>query len=95
MSHIAYVRVSASDQKTDRQLDLLKDQAIDKLFEEKISGATAARPQLQAMLEYVRDGDVIVVESLSRLARSARDLLNIVEKATREKCRLKIPKRKV
>lgn len=80
MAKIAYIRVSTNEQNTDRQKDILKEHGTFKqVFEEKISGATTARPQLQKMLEYVREGDTVVIESLSRLARSARDLLNIVE----------------
>lgn len=52
---------------------------IDKVFMEKISGKDTNRPQLKAMIEYVRDGDVLYIESISRLARSTRDLLKIVD----------------
>ena len=58
---------------------------IDKLFEEKISGKNTNRPQLQSMLAYVREGDTVYVESFSRLARSTKDLLNIVEELTSKK----------
>lgn len=76
---IAYIRVSTNDQNTARQLAAMENVGIDKIFEEKISGKTMDRPQLKAMLEFVRDGDTVYVESISRLGRSLKDLLNIVE----------------
>ena len=76
MAKVGYIRVSSVDQNTDRQLDGI---TLDKVFTEKVSGATTDRPQLQAMLEYVREGDSIVVHSIDRLARSLADLLKLVE----------------
>lgn len=72
---IGYVRVSTHDQNTARQLDGVH---LDKVFEEHASGKSVARPALQACLEYVRDGDVLHVHSIDRLARNLRDLLTIV-----------------
>lgn len=72
---IGYVRVSSEDQNTDRQ-DL---GAVDKLFTEKVSGATAKdRPQLQALMEFAREDDEVVVYSIDRLARDLRDCVHIV-----------------
>ncbi|MDF3930393.1 MULTISPECIES: recombinase family protein [Pseudomonas] len=76
MARVGYVRVSSLDQNTERQLDGV---ALDKVFSDKVSGATIDRPQLQAMLEYVREGDTIYVHSIDRLARSLVDLLKLVE----------------
>ncbi|MEM0909827.1 MAG: recombinase family protein [Pseudomonadota bacterium] len=76
METIGYKRVSSSDQNTARQLDGI---GIDKLFEEKISGATTERPKLQEMISYVREGDKVVVHEMSRLGRSMIDLTNIVK----------------
>ncbi|AOE86996.1 recombinase family protein [Pseudomonas sp. TCU-HL1] len=76
MAKVGYVRVSSVDQNTERQLDGVQ---LDKMFTDKVSGATTDRPQLQAMLEYVREGDTIVVHSIDRLARSLADLLRLVE----------------
>ena len=73
---IGYIRVSTIDQNTDRQLHGI---TLDKVFEDKCSGKDANRPQLKACLEYLRDGDTLVVHSIDRLARSLRDLLNIVQ----------------
>lgn len=80
MANVAYVRVSTTEQNTDRQFEEFRKAGLtfDKVFEEHISGKDRNRPQLEAMIEYVREGDVVVIESYSRLARNTRDLLNIV-----------------
>ena len=82
MAKVGYVRVSTAEQNTARQDTLMEHLGADKVFVDKVSGRKAARPQLDAMLNYVREGDILVVESISRLARSTRDLLDIVEKLT-------------
>lgn len=79
MAKIAYIRVSSESQNTQRQELALNDIGIDKIFVEKISGKDTNRPQLQKMLEYVREDDILYVESISRLGRNLKDLLNIVE----------------
>ena len=76
---VGYVRVSTLDQKTDRQLDGID---LDKRFTDKASGKDAKRPQLDAALDYLRDGDVLVVHSMDRLARNLGDLREIVTKVT-------------
>ena len=76
---VGYIRVSTEDQNTDRQLDGIK---LDKLFTEKVSGKNIDRPQLKALLEYVRDGDTVIVHSLDRLARNLDDLRTIIQKLT-------------
>ena len=58
------------------------DYQVDRIFSEKISGANADRPQLKAMLNYVREGDTLYIESISRLGRSTKDLLNIIDTLT-------------
>src|ERR1035441_7393636 len=70
-----YIRVSSIDQNTVRQLDGL---TLDKTFTDKASGKDTNRPQLQAALDYLRDGDVLVVHSMDRLARNITDLLHTV-----------------
>ena len=80
MAKVGYVRVSTAEQNTARQDTLMSNLGVDKVFVDKVTGRKAARPQLDAMLEYVREGDTLIVESFSRLARSTRDLLNIVDK---------------
>ncbi len=75
---VAYERVSTSGQSTLRQDAMMQDQKIEKIFMEKISGKDRNRPELQKMLDFVREGDTVVIESISRLARSTRDFLNIL-----------------
>lgn len=79
MANIAYVRVSTAEQNEGRQVEELKKHQIDKWFTEKVSGKNTNRPQLQAMLDYVRDGDTVYIHDFSRLARSTKDLLELVE----------------
>ena len=79
MSKIGYIRVSTEHQETARQQEIMDSNHVDRIFSEKLSGAAADRPQLKAMLEYVREGDTLYVESISRLGRSTKDLLNIID----------------
>lgn len=79
---IGYVRVSTIEQHEGRQLEALKSLNIDKLFIEKQSAKDTERPQLKAMLDYIRDGDVVYIESFSRLARNTIDLLRLLEELT-------------
>ena len=76
---IGYVRVSSADQNDARQLDGVR---LDKSFTDKASGKDTNRPQLKAMLDFVRDGDVIFVHSMDRLSRSLSDLQRVVEDLT-------------
>ena len=82
MSKIGYIRVSTEHQETARQQEIMDSNHVDRIFSEKLSGATADRPQLKAMLDYVREGDTLYVESISRLGHSTRDLLNIIDTLT-------------
>ena len=79
MANIAYIRVSTVEQNEDRQLENLKQYQIDRIFSEKVSAKDTKRPQLQEMLRYVREGDIVYINDFSRLARSTMDLLSIVE----------------
>lgn len=76
---VGYIRVSTLDQNTERQLDGIE---LDKQFTDKASGKDTNRPQLQAALDYLRDGDVLVVDSMDRLARNLTDLRKIVTEIT-------------
>jgi len=76
---VGYRRVSTVDQNTDRQLDGVE---LDKVFTDKASGKDANRPELARALEYVRDGDTLVVHSMDRLARNLEDLLRLVRELT-------------
>lgn len=81
MANIAYVRVSTVEQNEGRQIEALKKHNIDDdgWFIEKVSGKNMDRPKLQEMLKYVRKGDTVYIHDFSRLARSTKDLLTIVE----------------
>lgn len=76
MTKIGYARVSTSDQNISRQLEQLKE--VDKLFQEAISGVSKNRPQLRAMLDYIRDGDIVVVTELERLGRNNKELTEVM-----------------
>lgn len=76
---VGYARVSSADQNLDRQLAALKEAGVQKIWYEKVSGATRDRPELVRVMEYVREGDTLVVASMDRLARSVPDLYAIVD----------------
>lgn len=77
--NIAYVRVSTLDQNEQRQIEALEKYNVEKWFTEKVSGKNTNRPKLKEMLDYVREGDTIYIHDFSRLARSTKDLLEIVD----------------
>lgn len=76
---IGYVRVSTEEQNTARQEALMAQLDVDELFIDKTSGKSRERPELQRMLTFVRKGDVVIVESISRFARNTKDLLELIE----------------
>lgn len=76
---IGYVRVSTTEQNTARQEVLMKDLGVDEIYIDKASGKNTDRPELQKMLDYVRKGDIVIVESISRFARNTKDLLELIE----------------
>ena len=89
MSKIGYIRVSTEHQETARQQEIMCDYQVDRIFSEKISVSTQNalqfakdRPPLRASPNYVREGDTLYVESISRLGRSTKDLLNIIDTLT-------------
>lgn len=82
MAKLGYIRVSTIDQNLDRQEQLMNSIPVDRIFQDKASGKSLDRPRLDAMLEFVRPGDEIHVESFSRLSRSTKELLNTVENLT-------------
>lgn len=81
MVKVGYVRVSTIEQNQERQIQRLVELGVDKkrIYVDKLSGKDTKRPQLQAMLDYVRDGDTVIVSEYSRLARSTKDLLELLE----------------
>lgn len=77
---IGYARCSTADQSLDLQLDALKEAGCTKLFSEKASGKNTERPELEKALEYMREGDTLVIYKFDRLSRSTKDMLSIAEK---------------
>lgn len=86
---IGYIRVSSLDQNFERQLDGIK---LDKCFTDKSSGKDIKRPELEAMMNYVRDGDIIFVHSMDRLARNLDDLRRLVAQLTDQKIKIEFIK---
>lgn len=76
---VGYVRISSVGQNTARQDEIMKGLGVEKVYTDKVSGKNTDRPELIKMLEFVREGDCVIVESISRLARNTKDLLDIVE----------------
>ena len=76
---VGYVRISTAEQNTARQEEIMKQLGVEKVFIDKISGKDTNRPGLNQMMAYVREGDCIVVESISRFARNVNDLLDLIE----------------
>ena len=86
---IGYIRVSTVDQNTNRQLDGI---SLDKIFTDKCSGKDTNRPQLALLLEFAREGDIIYVHSMDRLARNLDDLRKLVNQLTSKKIQIKFIK---
>lgn len=76
---LGYVRVSTEEQNTARQEVLMEQLGVDRVYIDKISGKNADRPELTKLMNYVREGDIVIVESISRFARNTRDLLELIE----------------
>ena len=79
---IGYIRVSTQEQNTMRQEVLMESMGVDEVYIDRMSGKDTNRPELQKMMDYVRRGDTVIVESISRFARNTRDLLELVEQLT-------------
>ena len=77
---IGYVRISTKDQNTARQDALMEQLGVEKVYTDKVSGKNTERPELHKMMDFVREGDELVVESFSRFARNTRDLLNLTDR---------------
>lgn len=77
---IGYVRVSSAEQNTARQAALMEQLGVDEVYIDRVSGKDTNRPELRRMMEYVRRGDTVIVESISRFARNTRDLLELTER---------------
>ena len=89
---IGYCRCSTIDQNTARQEKILKDLGCEKIYTDMVSGKSRDRPGLQEMLSFIREGDILYVESISRLARSTHDLLDIIDELQQKKVQIS-PKR--
>lgn len=74
---VGYVRISTKEQNTARQDLLMEELGVERVFTDKVSGKNKERPELQKMIDYVREGDSLTVESISRFARNTRDLLDL------------------
>ena len=85
---VAYVRVSTAEQNEERQIEALEKYNIEKWFTEKVSAKDANRPELKAMIDFVREGDTVYVHDFSRLARNVSDLLRICEELDRKSVKL-------
>lgn len=82
---IGYVRVSTQEQNTLRQEVLMRELGVDEVYIDRASGKNADRPELKKLMEYVRQGDTVIVESISRFARNTRDLLELVERLSEKR----------
>lgn len=79
---IGYIRVSTAEQNTARQEVLMQELGVDEIYIDRMSGKNTKRPELQRMMAYVRHGDTVIVESISRFARNTRDLLELIDQLT-------------
>lgn len=75
---VGYIRISTKEQNTARQDELMEQLGVEKVYTDRMSGKNTDRPELQKMMDFVREGDSVTVESISRFARNARDLLNLI-----------------
>lgn len=92
---VGYVRVSTTDQNPARQLEIMKQYGVDKIYQEKISGKDTNRPEFKEMLDFLREGDTLYVESFSRLSRSTQDLISTVNKLNEKNISLVSDKEKI
>lgn len=90
MATIGYARVSTEGQELTAQLEQLQAARVDRIFREKASGVKQDRPELTAMIDYVREGDTVVVCKLDRIARSTKHLLEIVDSLEAKKVAFKV-----
>lgn len=86
---IGYARVSSLDQNLDRQIEALNKEGCEKIYTEKITGANTNRPQLQLMLDELKEGDTIIIKDLTRFSRSTRDLFDLLDLIKEKKCFLR------
>lgn len=82
---VGYIRVSTVGQNEARQEVLMEQLGVERVYMDKMSGKTKERPQLKEMMQFVREGDVVIVESISRFARNTRDFLSLIEELDQKK----------
>ena len=82
---VGYIRISTAEQNTARQEVLMKSLGVEQVYIDKMSGKNMDRPELKKMMSFVREGDTVIVESISRFARNTRDLLDLVEQLTKKR----------
>ena len=92
---VGYARVSTVTQNEDRQMEALKKYGCEKIFLDKLSGKDTKRPELQKMMDFVREGDTVIVTEFSRFSRSTKDLLSLVEQLTEKTVEFKSLKENV
>lgn len=92
---VGYVRVSTAEQNTARQDELMERLGVEKVFTDKVSGKDSNRPALQEMMHYVREGDCLIVESISRFARNTKDLLELIETLNQKNVQFKSQKENI
>lgn len=87
---IGYARVSSTDQHLDRQIEKLKAERCEKIFEDKFSGASKERPVLRQLMSFIREGDVVLITELDRLGRNSADLTEIMNEIQQKKATLDV-----
>jgi DNA invertase Pin-like site-specific DNA recombinase len=92
---VGYIRVSTKEQNTIRQEILMEQLGVEKVYIEKCSGKNAHRPELTKMMAFVREGDTVVVESISRFARNTRDLLSLTDELSKKGVQFESQKEKI
>lgn len=88
MAKIGYARVSSKEQNLERQIQTLE--GVSKVFSDKISGQSTERPQLKAMLDYIREGDIVIVTELDRLGRNSKDLTSLMNQIQQKGATLEV-----
>lgn len=79
---VGYIRVSSTEQNTARQEVMMQELGVEKVYIDKMSGKSTDRPELQKMMNFIREGDTVVVSEISRFARNTKDLLNLIDELT-------------
>lgn len=92
---VGYIRVSTEEQKTIRQEIIMEELGAEKVFIDKCSGKNTNRPKLMEMMNFVREGDTVIVSEISRFARNTRDLLNLVDELQKKGVQFESQKEKI